>query len=157
MNYLGMIRVSMLQAIPMYADLFIDKKNLLLLSYKSYFPTTSINSKINSKDVSIIVYFGVLVCHHSFVSAGELKLGTILSTISTAFIMLANALQIPEWILKWNLTISTYWVYAMFSLIVKNSFELCLFWKPSKKRLHTLRVCYVFFDGKKFPRIILIL
>ena len=37
----------------------------------------------------------------------------------------------------------------MFSLEVKNSSELCLFYKPSKKRLNILRVCDVFFDGKK--------
>ena len=39
------------------------------------------------------MYFGVLECHHSLVSAGELKLGTRLSTISKAFIKLANALH----------------------------------------------------------------
>ena len=41
----------------------------------------------------------------------------------------------------------------MFSLVVKNPLELCLFYIPSKKRLHTLRVCDVFFEGKKFFRI----
>ena len=55
-----------------------------------------------------------------------------------------------EWIqfswvdLKRNQTISTNWECAMFSLMVKNSLDLCLFWNPSKKRLHTLRVCKVF-------------
>ena len=33
MNYLGMIRVSMLQAVSMYADLFIDEKKQLSCYY----------------------------------------------------------------------------------------------------------------------------
>ena len=45
----------------------------------------------------------------------------------------------------------------MFSLMVKNPLELCLFYKPSKKRLHTLGVCNFFFDGKKFLRIMPVL
>ena len=36
-----------------------------------------------------------------------------------------------------------------FSLMVKNPFEKCLYNKPSKKILQILRMCNVFFDGKK--------
>ena len=49
------------------------------------------------------------------------------------------------------------WKCAMLSLLVKISLELCLLYKPSKKRLHTLRVCDLFFDGKKFLRIMPVL
>ena len=45
----------------------------------------------------------------------------------------------------------------MFSSAVKNSLELCLFYKPSKKKLLTLSKCGVFFDGKEFLRIIPVL
>ena len=38
MNYLGMIRVSMLQGIPMYADFFIDKnKSLVIIKLVIFF------------------------------------------------------------------------------------------------------------------------
>ena len=40
----------------------------------------------------------------------------------------------------------------MFYLMVKNPFDICLIYKTSKKRLHTLRVCDVLFDSKKFLR-----
>ena len=45
----------------------------------------------------------------------------------------------------------------MFSLMVRNPLELRLFYKPLKKRLHTLRLCDVFFDGKQFLRIMPVL
>jgi len=51
----------------------------------------------------------------------------------------------------WQRKDCTPWECAMFPLMVKNPLELCLFYKPSKKILHTLRLCDVFFDGKKNP------
>ena len=45
----------------------------------------------------------------------------------------------------------------MSSLMVKNPLELCLFYKAFKKRLHTMKVCDVFFDGTKELRVMAIL
>ena len=47
----------------------------------------------------------------------------------------------------WQRKDCTPWECAIFSFKVKNSLELCLFHKPSMKRIHTLGECDVFFDG----------
>ena len=71
----------MLQAIPKYADLFIDEKKISYYCLIIVIFSENINQIKNYfTDVSIIVYFGVMVCHHSLVSAGDLQLGIILST-----------------------------------------------------------------------------
>ena len=51
----------------------------------------------------------------------------------------------------------TPWECAMFSLMVRNSLELCLFRETFKKRLHTFIVLNVVFDGEKFLRIMPVL
>ena len=57
----------------------------------------------------------------------------------------------------WQRKDCTPWECAMYPLMVRNSLELCMFYKPSMKRLPILKVCDVFFYGKKFLRIMSVL
>ena len=130
MNYLGMITVLMLQPIPIYVDLFMEKKNKTLVNIN----LKSFSDKINpfnffflntSQTLFTLQYWCAII--HSSAPAHWNRAQYVLSNISTPFIKLANALQIPERILNWNLTFSTHLEYAMFTLMLKYSLELFLF------------------------------